>query len=431
MNVKHLIVKDILKIKTVEITPDGQVVKLSGANESGKTSIFRSIEIAADGAKALKKIPKPVRDGAEKGTIELTLGEGEEQIIIKRVVHPNGKSEVQITNSKGLKFPSPQKVLDSLRSRVSFDPLDFVSMSGNEQANTVLSSMGIKDQLQEIAELRKEEYDFRTVINRTLKEKEVQRNATLHVPQDLPKEPISISELILELNKAESQQNENERKKLQYESMIDSIKREVDELDKLVKMVQDKKDRIAHLKQECDEFGCSMFPLPDISPSLEEIKQQITDAEEINRKIQRRDKQEELNNEIDELKRQRDEQTENIKFYDDKRVQLIRDAGMPLPGLSFMEDINDGLTYNGIPLTQLSTGEAIRVSTKILMGLNPQIGVIWVKNGSLLDQKNMEAILSSIKESGREDFQLWLEIVSEAQDVGIVIEEGEIVKVNP
>ena len=57
------------------------------------------------------------------------------------------------------------------------------------------------------------------------------------------------------------------------------------------------------------------------------------------------------------------------------------------------------------------------------MAINPELRVIRVNDGSLLDKKHMAIIEKMAKEK---DFQVWLECVDESGTVGIYIEDGEI-----
>ena len=68
------------------------------------------------------------------------------------------------------------------------------------------------------------------------------------------------------------------------------------------------------------------------------------------------------------------------------------------------------------------------VSMGISMALNPTMRVVRIKDGSLLDKKNMAILGTMCKDK---DFQLWIERVSDRDSyekggkVGILIEEGE------
>jgi hypothetical protein len=97
---------------------------------------------------------------------------------------------------------------------------------------------------------------------------------------------------------------------------------------------------------------------------------------------------------------------------------------MPIKGLSWDED---KVLYNGIPYEQISSAEQLKVSMSIAMAANPKLRMLIIKDGSLLDNDNLKVIAELTK---GQDFQAWIEKVSDNDKVGIVIEDGEIKKIN-
>ena len=61
------------RLVSVEITPKGNVVKITGKNAEGKSSILDAIWCACGGKDVMPE--KPIRAGQESATIELDLGE--------------------------------------------------------------------------------------------------------------------------------------------------------------------------------------------------------------------------------------------------------------------------------------------------------------------------------------------------------------------
>jgi hypothetical protein len=63
----------------------------------------------------------------------------------------------------------------------------------------------------------------------------------------------------------------------------------------------------------------------------------------------------------------------------------------------------------------------------LAMAANPELRVIRIKDGSLLDADNL-ALIDEIAKNG--DFQVWIECVDSTGKVGFYIEDGEIAAVN-
>ena len=64
----------------------------------------------------------------------------------------------------------------------------------------------------------------------------------------------------------------------------------------------------------------------------------------------------------------------------------------------------------------------------VAMAINPDLRVVIIRDGSLLDTKHMAVIEQMAKDK---DFQVWMEIVDESGEVGVYIEDGQVSKVNP
>jgi ABC-type polar amino acid transport system ATPase subunit len=103
-----------------------------------------------------------------------------------------------------------------------------------------------------------------------------------------------------------------------------------------------------------------------------------------------------------------------------EKENRVKSAAFPIEGLGLTDEY---VTFNGKPFSQLSTGEQIRVSTAVAMALNPQLKIILVREGSLLDEAGLGAITELAKEK---EYQLWIERVSDERQVGIYLEDGSI-----
>jgi hypothetical protein len=105
---------------------------------------------------------------------------------------------------------------------------------------------------------------------------------------------------------------------------------------------------------------------------------------------------------------------------DAKRDASLAAAKFPVDGLGFTDD---GVTFKGVPFGQASSAEQITVSLAMAMALNPKLRVIRILDGSLLDPDSMQTIAAM---AGENDYQVWVERVSDTSGVGVVIEDGEV-----
>src|SRR3990172_7943210 len=112
MKIIKLQAENIKKLVAVEITPSGNVVTISGKNGAGKTSVLDSIWWALGGSENIQG--QPIRKGETSGVIRLNLGE----IAVERRFTEKG-STLYVENTEGMRFKSPQDVLDKLVGSLS------------------------------------------------------------------------------------------------------------------------------------------------------------------------------------------------------------------------------------------------------------------------------------------------------------------------
>ena len=99
---------------------------------------------------------------------------------------------------------------------------------------------------------------------------------------------------------------------------------------------------------------------------------------------------------------------------------MLAAASFPVAGLSFGEE---GLLYQDRPLEQASSAEQLRVSVAMGLALNPQLKVLLIRDGSLLDGDSMRTIAEMAEAA---EAQVWIERVGDGDPAAIVIEDGSV-----
>ena len=75
MKIIRLTAENVKRLRAVEITPDGTLQVVTGRNAQGKSSVLDAIWLALGGGTAARDTPRPVRDGEERASVTLDLGD--------------------------------------------------------------------------------------------------------------------------------------------------------------------------------------------------------------------------------------------------------------------------------------------------------------------------------------------------------------------
>jgi hypothetical protein len=412
--VVRLVAENYKRIKAADVTPNRHVQRVAGVNSAGKTSLLESIAAALGGKKQMAA--KPLRKGAEDGTILCVLGDREPELLVKRAFTSDGKTALEITSADGYKAPSPQAILDSMCHSVAFDPLEFSRMGDRQQAETLRELVGLD--FSENDSKRKALFDERTAANRDIKSLKARAEAIV-VPDGTPEEAVSVADLMAEQSRiaCNNESNRKQREKLERARQASSVAHS---------RLEDA--RVALEKAEADYERCQIdldahertcAVLEDLDG--ESVRLKILGAEDINTAVQRRGEKAKLIGAAALAEAQARDISEHISSLDAIKAKRLSEIKWPVDGLSFGED---GVIYNEVPFSQAGAAEKLKVSFAMAAAAHPQLRIALIRDASLLDDTQM-AIVSDLAEEY--DMQVWLEVVDkEAGPCGVLIEDGAV-----
>jgi hypothetical protein len=403
------------RLVAVDITPDGDLVEVRGDNGNGKSSVLDAIFAALAGASAAPV--KPVRQGEEMAIIRLDLGE----IVVTRIFTDDGTTRLKVTNADGsATFSSGQTMLDQLVGHISFDPLAFARLKPEEQADELRKLVDIDIDLDEFAQAQKADYQERRDINRDAKALEARLDAIPLVdkPETLPDRQALVDELTNAAEHNSAVQRENERR-LAVRHKKGGL---VDQIGVLEDRLADLKAQAQKVGEEIAGFDESPVPHP---VDVDELRERIAQADQIAAIAQQIREREGLTTQHAELVTKSDQLSARMNEREARRKAAIAAAKMPVEGLALEidEDNRLSVTLNGIPFSQASSAEQLKVSTAIAMAANPKLRVLRVKDGSLLDKNSLATLRQMAADN---DFQIWGEFVGEGEGVGVIMESGKV-----
>lgn len=412
MKVVRLSIENIKRLVAIDISPEGSVVTVTGKNGAGKSSVLDSIWYALGGERAIPG--EPVRKGEKGAKVTLDLGD----LIVERKWTEKG-TYLAVTNKDGLKYPNPQKVLDALCGKLTFDPLEFSRQRPDDQAKTLAQLVGLD--LTSIEAARKRLYDERRDVNRDVKRLEAD---CAQLPADKPE--------LLDVKAAE----DAVRKIREQERLVDSHRQGVAvaesahanaiaAVERAEAEVHEARRRVVLAKEAAEQAAERLRIVKESAPkppeaTMEEALRAVreaNDSEAAHRRWQVAEKSRA------DLAKQRDKAkllTQEIEDLDREERDMIAAREFPLPGLSIVDGV---VRFGDVPFEQCSSAEQLRISTAIAMRMNPKLRILRIADGSLLDHDSMRMLEQLAAD---QDYQVWMEVVESDDPTAVWIEDGQI-----
>ena len=439
-------VADFLRIELVELEFRGPGLEIiSGKNRSGKSSLINSIVAALGGKEAIPA--QPVRKGEKRAEVMLDLGDR----IVKLKIKPDRSTVLSVETKDGMQAKAPQKLLDDLVGATTLDPVSFMEMTPEKQAETLRKLVGLD--VTKLDEDRKRLYDERTAVNRDLKMLEGQL-AGMGTPEappalvevSLPAE-VDITELAKKQSAALMTKNTNDNKRREFEHHQGTqinLGSDIIRAEKDIERLQAELAKKKAVHKENDELLAAKAKevLAFVDPDMTALSKELDLAKDHNaniakmRSLAEQDKNrhemrlaehktklrahEEKALEVKTKKSIVDGYTGKIDGIDKEKTAKLGEVKFPLEGLSVD---GDAVIYGGIPLEQASSAEQLQVSLSIAAALNPRLKVLLVRQGNDLDSDRLKQVAEWAKNSG---YQVLLEKVASDTPVGIVIESGKV-----
>lgn len=420
-------VKNVKEIVEAEITGvgDRNFVLISGPNGSGKTTILDAVKFALEGKGEIDE--QPLREDAEEnGEIFLNVVDDDGDVVwtIKRWFTDNDHAYLKVEDPEGnAPEGGDQSALDRLLDGVAFDPLRFVRMDDDEKFETVARIMGIEEDLEGIDEEIEENYEERRVVGRTVDKLEKKLD-DVEIEEDLPEETVDketfAEEHLDKINEDMVEDPETTREDIRqsYEKG-QQLGDEIEDVEEKIKELQEYRDSLKDQQQSARE---------DFSDAIEEPLSDFNARIKENRK---------LKSKLEELEEAREEHTQldhTVNSLRQKRQSTIREAGTPVEGLVLTED---GVQVDAeecdltrqesgrVPFHQIEKSAQIKIAMSVGMAQNPELEVMRVQDGSLLDPENTELVRELAQDN---DYQVWFERIESDDDQAIVLQEGRIVE---
>ena len=438
MRINELHVEAVKRIKVVDITcdKDEDVIVIGGNNAQGKTSVLDSIMYGLAGGKTIPD--KPVRDGEERAEIRLDIG----NFIITRTMKQGGGTHLKVETKDGMQPKQPQATLSKLCGPISFDPLEFARMKPKDQLAT----------LRELLDIDTSNLDqaiATAFTERTEVKKELARVDAEIASKDFQPglEHVDVAKLSEDIEKATQLNHSATSWRSAIERITEDCKGLQKDLDDLaeakIKAAEEAEEahrqvdlrlknqldnvdhQIVRTNDSIDAAGVSKKEYESKLEAFAEIdtktmRDALANAETVNNHVRMEQEASDLKDEAAKLQATVTELTTQLDVKRKAKDEMLSKVEYPIDGLTMGED---GLLWNGQPFEQASSAESTRVSVALGMANNPQLRVMLIRDGSLLDENSLEEIRKMAK---GKDYQIWIERVGDSDDNAIVIEDGGV-----
>jgi len=423
MKIAEMRITDYKNIDIVDVELDEHVNVISGPNGAGKSSVVGAMIDALMGKTEMGKNPqRKIKKGKDSAEIEVVLHDDDGDLVVKRKIT---QKDVYLKASRSDGTPVKQTDLSKLLDNSTINITKLLFMGPKEQIDFVKEIAGIDTE--EVEAKYKSLYAERTILNRTLKSKQ----AAVDEAGDVEKvEKVDVSSLQNELTDA-----------INHNSAVDKSYAEFEEIKRGISFhqakVEESKNQIEQLKKKIRELELAIEDDTRTIASLEEkkvnhvsaeyisidgINKKIAEASKINRMADEYAKYVAMVHERDRVAA--DVERVNIEMENalKEREEIIKSGKLPFKNIGFDKEL--GLTIGGIPFSEMSTAQQIRVMSRIYIESNPTLKVIYIQDGSLLDDDTLKQITEM---SDMKDFQFLIEVVGDSDGADIVMREGHVV----
>ena len=407
IKINKLEIENVKRVKAVKIQPsESGLTIIGGDNSQGKTSVLDAIAWALGGNKYKPSEPQR-KDSVIPPSLHIVMSNG-------LVVERKGKnSDLKVIDPAGRK--GGQQLLDSFVEQLALDLPKFIASTGKEKANTLLQIIGVGDKLYKMEQEEAEIYNQRRAIGQIADQKSKYAKEQPFYPE-APKELIAASDLIKQQQEILARNGENQRKRQNLEYIKTMVNKADGEVADLERKLQDAIARRDAAYKDLQTANKSALDLQD--ESTEELEKSITNIEQINRKVRANLDKDKAEEDAKIYAGQYQGLTAKIDAIRQAKIDLLKTADLPLPGLT----VADGeLLFNGYKWDGMSGSDQLKVATAIVRKLNPECGFVLLDKLEQMDSRTLKEFGAWLEAEG---LQAIATRVSTGSECSIIIEDG-------
>lgn len=360
MKILEISVENYKKLKVFYKKLNGDNLIIAGDTKQGKTT---AVNVVWD---IIEKVSDPLSHGEKKGFLQVKLGDSQKTILAKREFTEKSNI-IKITTSDCETLTANE--FKTFFSNLAKNPHKIMDLKPLEKTELLLDCVELPGNvnLGEMDEKREGFSQNRLYYTRLLKEK---KEKTKIIPEKV--KPIDISLKAKELdeirqhnNKFDRAQEKLNRYEKDKENCNDNMKfymNEIKELKAKIEKIKEEaiviENNILICNRSIEEGQIWLNDKENQKKSLENIKKEIEDSNEINEKYIIWNQYKKDLKELEEVKTEYDNLNLIIKNIDEDKRKVLKEAKWPLPELSI---IDNKIYYNNFLLDNLGTSEQLLI----------------------------------------------------------------------
>ena len=362
---------------TVEINPGGPgLIVIGGANGSGKSSVVDGIMqlVAPSGVAG---IPKPINDGKDSAYVEMTTSHA----VARRSYPKDGAGTLTVKALDGAKYASGRDFMVKSTGGQLFDTAQFAQLPEKDQRSDLLRRVDLPFDVDKLDGQRKALFETRTDMTREAKKLTAQLAGLPSHDASLPDVEVSVSDLLSKLNAAHLHNGDHDK----------ATKWATEAAGNAWAATQELEIAQAKVKLTMEAAKVALDAVDDLKPKIDltDLNAEMEGIDSTNAKVRAQLARTAVAAELAESTDAENALTADIKEIDKTKADGLAAAKFPVVGLGIDET---GITFDAIPFRQVNPAQQIIVAFDLFTVDKPDLRIIFIKNGDLLDNTSLAGI---------------------------------------
>lgn len=367
---------------TIEIEPGGPgCIVIAGPNGAGKSGVVDGIMQVVAGV-GVKGIPKPIHEGKDEAYTEIETTHAR----ARRSYKGDDAGKLEVWSPDGAKYSSGKDFMMKATGSQVFDTAEFEMKADKDQRAELLRRVALPFDLDELEGKRRTLFDDRTNVGRDVTRLQGQLSG-FPAATDGPREEVSAAAILAEHEQAVRHNADIDQQSDSLRSIQRGVEETVAKVDRLAEELDAARAYLSRAQET--EADLRKLVAAAVRIDTDEISARLNAVEETNASIRVQAQRETVADELATRTAEQNSLTAKLAAIDKTKADGLSAAAFPVAGLGIDET---GITFDGIPFKQINAAQRIIVAFDLFTLEKPDLRIIFIKNGDLLDEVSLAGI---------------------------------------